>query len=273
MSEHPIEKARVLLVALIGNLEETYEKLIPEGWENSPFYDPEARTAQERYELERNYYEQFAALFKGIENPERFLPDPPRREDFRDEEPANTFRQFAGVLGRCLWKIFSENHEVYDKEGIYTLGSWRASGDHIAEVLNENFAQYYCTFQYLDFYCTELPESDPTSDRLFDCCAFLFRRLKERGCDWKYHFPRTYLIRFGKPEDKPSAPEDYDPAQAMEQEIERKKEDEEHQKMQDALDEAYHEAFEEAKYKKPPLVVRAYREVYGHLPEGYPTVD
>lgn len=200
---------------------------------------------------------------------------PPRLEDFIEDPPdaGNPDDEMTKLLGDCLWLIFSDNHTVFDAEGrAYNLGSFRGSGRFIAEFLNEHFPLSEGSFDYLDFYCAGVF----THERADTTPVFqlLFKRLRALGCDWEYSFPRIGIVDFsGLREDAPPGdPAQYDPGKAMQQEMEREKRQRDTDRLRSELDEAYEKEFEEAKFKPPPPAVRAYRLVYGRLPEGFPQV-
>ena len=51
------------------------------------------------------------------------------------DEPVDPQREVRELVGRCLWDVFSDNHEVIAPDGREVhLGSWRGSGDFIADV-------------------------------------------------------------------------------------------------------------------------------------------
>lgn len=98
------------------------------------------------------------------------------------------------------------------------------------------------------------------------------RLFKEKNCNWKYFFPRMFLIDpkdYFNIEDE-IKPEDYDPNKAILEEIEQKKKEDGKQKFQDELDEIHRKSYEKAKYEKPSKLVLAYKKVFGELPEGHP---
>lgn len=79
----------------------------------------------------------------------------------------------------------------------------------------------------------------------------------------------------GLRQEEPSSddPAHYDPAEAMAQQLEAERSRAELARFQEKLDEAYQEEYDSAKYKMPPPEVRAYRNVYGKLPDGFPQVQ
>ena len=55
------------------------------------------------------------------------------------------------MVGRALWDVFSDNHDVIapDRREIH-LGSFRAAGDFIADLLNDEVGSRQ--YGYMDFY-------------------------------------------------------------------------------------------------------------------------
>jgi hypothetical protein len=107
----------------------------------------------------------------------------------------------------------------------------------------------------------------------------IFRRLKARGLDWKYSFPRLHMVDFRglkkqmdeqKREEEGEDFEAYDPEKAMAEEAEERKHDEEVAEMRESLDADYRDAVAAAQVAEPPATVRAYQKVYGEFPNGWP---
>ena len=95
------------------------------------------------------------------------------------------------LLGRSLWDIFSDNHEVIAPQGkILDIGSFRGAAGFIADYLNGLVAE--ARYDYMDFYLGSLWL--PGSVDLSPVYAFIFKRLKDQGFNWLYHFPRLSLI-------------------------------------------------------------------------------
>jgi len=99
--------------------------------------------------------------------------------------------------------------------------------------------------------------------------VYIFDKLKHKGLDWKYYFPRMGILSFQKEPTDTTISENYDPEKGMAEEIEKRQKQREIEEFQSKLDNAYEEEREEAKYKRPPLIIRAYAEVYGQFPEGW----
>jgi hypothetical protein len=107
--------------------------------------------------------------------------------------------------------------------------------------------------------------------------ALIFRRLKDRGCDWIYHFPTLHAVDFRPLRDalkEKEQPEwvDYSPEEALAKEHEEAKRDRELAEFRERLDEGNREAIAAAAKHPPPKTVAAYRAVYGHDPQGWPPV-
>ena len=264
-----------LLRTLLADRAAILATLAPEGWSNSPLRLIFHPTAAQQYEEAVQMQENLKGLRRVSRKKDEEETPPPRPEDFAEDSPGagNSDDELTKLLGDCLWLIFSDNHTVLDAEGgAYNLGSFRGSGRFIADFLNEHYLLSEGSFDYLDFYCAGLF----THDRADTTPVFqlLFGRLRALGYDWEYSFPRTGIVDFsGLREDAPpDDPAQYDPTKAIQQEIERETRQRESDRLQAELDGAFEKEFEEAKYKLPPPAVRAYRLVYGRLPEGFPQV-
>lgn len=156
------------------------------------------------------------------------------------------------LLGCCLWDIFSHNHDVTDADGrAYHLGSFRGTGDFLADRMAVRYPDDP-GFDYIDFYM-----GTRGVDGHVAVYEWIFRGLREAGCDWIYSFPRIHLLRLGDPA----------PADAGDSD------DEAIREFAASLDRAHEDAVRKARHRPLPAVVAAYRRVYGRLPEGWPHTD
>ncbi|MEM9847710.1 MAG: hypothetical protein AAF847_07460 [Bacteroidota bacterium] len=258
------EKNTALLRQLIDDINWWMSFLAPNGWKNSPYYIERESTTKEKDQESQKYFEDFNRMLKekGIEMPDFMILEN------RDTSELDEDHELKDLLGSVLWTIFSNNHDVINAEGeVHTLGSFRGSGRFIADLLNEYYPSK-AEFVYLDFYCADQFLEDRVED-LRPIYNTFFTRLKAADCDWKYAFPRTFLISFDRPDEEKDDPENYDPATAMQQKLEREEKRKEVAEFQRKLDEDYEARKEEAKYNPPPVIVQCYQEIYGRLPEGY----
>lgn len=170
-------------------------------------------------------------------------------------------------LGTALWDVFSGNHTVHDSNGIaYELGTWRGSADLIAEALNERYPSLDCGFGYMHFY---MGSGSRGNARLTDLYRWIFSELKCRGCDWTYSFPRVYIVDL-RALKEPTGLLPRDPSEAVRAELEEAERTSRFAALQADLDADYAERLNRAADEPLPLTVAAYREVFGHLPDGWP---
>ena len=104
---------------------------------------------------------------------------------------------------------------------------------------------------------------------------WIFRRLYALDCDWRYHFSELQAVRFDQKEPEADVPADYDPAQAIQDELDASQDASDAAPDEaDALRESLRELNEKAKAlarrNPPPQVVQAYANVYGAWPDGWP---
>ncbi len=176
----------------------------------------------------------------------------------QDDEPVDREREVRELVGRCLWDVFSENHDVIASDGREVhLGSFRGAGDFIAELLNDEVGSQH--YDYMDFYMGTIWINDRAD--LSPVFAMIFRRLATHGYDWEYAFPRICAIDFGHDGDEIA-----DLADRMEQDRQRAE-------LYEILAEGHGEALELAKDRPLPATVDAYRQVYGEFPRGWPPWD
>ena len=112
---------------------------------------------------------EFTAIFASCESRMTSSPQPEPTldevaRDFR-ERPVETVQEVQELVGQCLWDVFSDGHEVVAEDRrVLDLGSFRGSGDFLAEILNRQIgAEHY---DYLSFYMgTIWVGTAPTSRR------------------------------------------------------------------------------------------------------------
>jgi hypothetical protein len=98
---------------------------------------------------------------------------------------------------------------------------------------------------------------------------WVFARLRDVGCDWRYAFPRLYLVSFAD-EPGPADALTYDPSDGVRRELEAAERRRETDAMREQLEALHDEAVEEARRRPPPRIVAAYRDVFGAFPRGWP---
>jgi hypothetical protein len=249
------------------------QELAPTSWEHSPLvqalHPSLAQTHEENLSLHRN----ICRLRRP--NDERPLPPEPTLDevasDFR-ERPIEVEREVPELVGQCLWDVFSDGHEVIGEDGrILDLGSFRASSDYLADVMNRRLGAR--RYDYLDFYMGTIWVARRAD--LTPVYRMIFRRLRSYGLDWTYHFPRLYVVDL-RPlkealdqKDQPDWLND-SPSEALAKEEESKVHDRNLAELRESLDDGYREDIEEALRLPPPTTVRAYEAIYGHLPRGWP---
>jgi hypothetical protein len=188
---------------------------------------------------------------------DRLFPEGPAGADVRAElaAPDEDRFAFAARIGLGLWDVFSDNNDVLAPDGRCAhLGSFRGSAGEIADWINDALGDR--RFGYTDFYMgTTAFRGD---EKIETVHGLIFRRLREKGCDWRYVFSALCLFDFGPPPDEP-----YDPAKAFAREREG-------DELRRRIDEINRETIEKLRAAPPPAVVRAYASVFGRLPEGWP---
>lgn len=256
-----------LLTSIFSDYQSLLKRIAPTGWNNSEFKKFYHPTPEQQFEEDKTISENLARLSK-----KPVAPYDKTLLDFQKgyvEEEAKEPQECIEVLGNAVYDIFSNNHEVVSALGkVYDLGSMRGSGGFIADFLNSFFEEFRFHYDYMDFYMGTIFLRDRADMTPF--YEFVFKKLKEKGCSWKYSFPRLYLLNFNEAKEEETPAEKYDPEEALLKEMEKSKENEKIEKMRQELDDAYLEELEEAKYKPLPKVVQAYKNIFGSLPEGFP---
>lgn len=248
-------------------------ELAPDGWENSPLLAVSHPSLKQCYQEAVDSHRNLCSLRRPDDT--RPLPAEPTWEEVAGEykqTPVETNREIRELVGQCLWDVFSDSHEVIAADGrLLDLGSFRCSGDFLAEVLNRQIGER--RYGYLDFYLGAIWIAQRAD--LTPVYAMIFRRLNRRDLDWIYHFPRLYAIDL-RPLNaalgQANEPEwlNYSPSEALAKEQEEQERDRELAEFRESLDEGYREAVAEALKHSPPPTVRAYEAVYGRFPAGWP---
>ena len=242
-------------LGLVGD--DVVTEIAPAGWRRSPlvvvFHPSVEQIYRESLRIHRNL-----SRLGGPRREEDELPAPTLdeiRESWRDE-PIDDRREVADLVGRCLWDVFSDNHEVTGPDGrLVDLGSFRGSADFIADVLNDEMSAR--AHDYMDFYMGTALISERAD--LTPVYCMIFRRLRAHGFDWTYVFPRLHCVTF-----------DSDDALPLAEHLERERE---RTQLDKVIEEGHREALEAAKDRRPPTVVEAHRHVYGDFPRGWPPWD
>jgi hypothetical protein len=253
--------------------QDALQELAPEGWHKSPllavFHPSVEQVYQESLALHRNML-----ALRRPDDTSASRPEPTLAEiaaNYR-EHAVEVEREVRELVGRCLWDIFSDNHDVVAADGRrLDLGSFRGSGDFIADLLNRQTATRQ--YDYMDFYLGTIWVNDRAD--LVPVYRMIFRRLRANGFDWVYQFPRIYAIDFRPLKEaleKKDEPEwlNYSPSESLAKEEEEKKRDRELAEFRESLDEDYREAVAKAQESPPPPTVHAYQDVYGAYPRGWP---
>jgi hypothetical protein len=195
----------------------------------------------------------------------------PTIEDVRKEfelSPVEQDPEVTELVGLCLWDTFSDNHEVIAADGrLADIGSFRGAGAFIDEHLTS--AEWWREGDYLRFYMGTIWIGRRAD--LMTVYAMIFSRLQTVGADWVYHFPELGLVELpSKNDDRaPSAP-GYSVSESAVAELNARRRSEEVQRLRAELEESNARAREEAMDREPPAIVRAYRQVYGRDPRGWP---
>ena len=165
-----------------------------------------------------------------------------------------------------LWDVFSHGNSVVDAEGrAYDLGSFRSSAGYLADLLEQRYPGLGRR-DYMDYYMgTALVAHRADLQPVY---RWIFGRLRDAGCDWRYEFPRIHVLRFDWEEE--AGFESYDPSAAVEAGLLRAAREEEFRRFQEELDRTHEEVLDRARAGPPPGIVAAYRYVYGALPQGWP---
>jgi hypothetical protein len=251
--------------------EDILKELAPDGWDQSELLAVAHPSVQVRFEEATQMHKNISSFLRSMGKVGSDPDDPPTMEKMRAEHkdvPVHANGECAEIVGKCLWDIFSDNHDVIAPDGrVMDIGSFRGAGHTIAEWLNETLG---CSdYDYIDFYMGTVWISSRAD--LSPVYRMIFERLKRLGFDWRYSFPRMGLVSFGSGQ-TPGDEVAYDPSKSFEREQKEKEREEQIQEMRENLRDAYNESVQEAKTMPPPETVKAYMRVFGKAPVGWPPV-
>lgn len=228
----------------------------------------------------------------------------PTLEDITREytpSPPEPEREVKELFTRCLWDVFSDNHRVFragDRRTV-DLGSFRGSAGFLAEFANgrwededpmarmtpEALKAMFDAMMNMDFSARDDPNrpydymdfymgTGMVSGRadLGPVYRLIFRRLRARGFDWRYVFPRLLLVDMGGLRDGAADPSgaDYDPSEAFAREEAERERKAESAKLRAQMETDHQRAIRAARAQPPPTTVAAYAAVFERWPAGWP---
>jgi hypothetical protein len=100
--------------------------------------------------------------------------------------------------------------------------------------------------------------------------AMIFRRLRSLGADWVYHFPQLYLTELGPSDRDAEQTGSYSVSESAAAELKAQKHRAETARWRAEIEEMNASAREGASDRPSPATVRAYRQIYGRDPRGWP---
>jgi hypothetical protein len=248
----------------------------PDGWEKSPllacFHPSVEQVFKEQLQVHRNI-EELVRIRREREpnNPELAPRAEPTLEEVRaewKESPVIMAEEVTELMGQCLWDVFSDNHEVIASDArVVDIGSFRGASAFLDEYL-AGLTESGRQEGYMHFYMGSIWTSGRAD--LEPVYRMIFRRLKALGADWDYHFPELGIVDLSPLREAAEKPEDYSPSEAFAKEQEEKERQAELERVRGELAEIGEKARQEALDRPAPPTVRAYQEIYGRDPKGWP---
>ena len=250
-------------------------EIAPEGWEQSPllacFHPSLEKRYAEAVQLHRNL-EELSRAMRRKDAPEREPRPEPTLDEIRSEyrtEPVSVQKEVTELVGLCLWDVFSDNHDVIAADGrVVDIGSFRGAGAFLDEHLHRGQEDRWRQGDYLRFYMGTIWISRRAD--LTPVYAMIFRRLQALGADWEYHFPELYLWELDPGDLGLEQPAGYSVTVSAASEVKAQKRRADTARMRAEIDALNAQAREQALDREPPATVRAYRQVYGRDPRGWP---
>lgn len=253
-------------------------EIAPEGWEQSPllacFHPSVERVFEEQMHMHRNLEALRRAPNRrdnGVKEHEAPLPEltleAVRRE--HQPQPVRQHEELTELVGQCLWDTFSDNHDVIAADGrVADIGSFRGASAFLDEYVNGHAGSARHEGDYMRFYMGTIWISGRAD--LTSVYGMIFGRLRSLGADWVHHFPELRLVDLGAFRTDTEQSTRYSPCEAAAADLEARKREAELERFRAELADSNARAREEAIDRPPPAIVRAYRDVYGRDPRGWP---
>ncbi len=252
------------------------EEIAPEGWERSRllecFHPSVERVFEERVAMHHNLEElgRTRSPRDGAAGDVSF-PEPTLDDVRREYEPhpVHQDEELTDLVGLCLWDIFSDNHDVIAADGrVVDIGSFRGAGGFLDEHVHGD-RDRLGEGDYLRFYLGTIWIAGRAD--LSPLYTMIFRRLRTLSADWAYHFPELGLVEFAPLDDGvEQPPTSYSVSDGAVAELNAQQRRADVQRVRADMAEMNARAREEAMDRPPPATVRAYRQVYGRDPRGWP---
>jgi len=249
--------------------EDVLSEIAPEGWQSSPllacFHPSPEQIFKEHLQIHRN-------IKKLIHDKDQGRPEPTLEEiraEWKDT-PVNITDEVTDLVGRCLWDIFSCNHEVVAADGrLVDIGSFRGASAFLDDYLSRELENITLREgDYMRFYMgTSWLQVRGDLKIVY---AMIFKRLKLLNADWVYHFPEIYFVDLRPLKKDIESPTVYSPSKAWETSQEEEHHQAEVEKMQAELNEINVRSRKEAIDQPMPSTVLEYCNVYGRNPRGWP---
>jgi hypothetical protein len=259
--------------------DDVLHELAPAGWEQSPLLACFHPSVEQRHEEAVQFHRNLETLRDVRRRPDGAAqvvhpPSPePTLEEVRREyrpTPIEPHEEVTELVGLCLWDVFSDNHDVIAADGrLADIGSFRVAGAFLDEYLTRS-QDNWREGDYLRFYLGTIWISRRAD--LTPVYALIFRRLRSLGADWVYHFPQLYLAELVPNDPGTEHVTTYSVSESAAAELKAQKRRAETAHFRAEIEEMNARAREEAMDRPPPATVRAYRQVYGRDPRGWPPV-
>jgi len=252
------------------------DEVAAEGWQQSPllacFHPSVQQVFKESVQLQRNVQ----ALRDAWRPRDASRPDvaplaEPTLEQIRSEhrpDPAKPHDEVTDPVGLCLWDVFSDNHEVIAADGrSVDIGSFRGASafldEHLTGGQDSGREGDYMRFYLGTVWIARRADLTPFY-------AMIFRRLRSLGADWVYHFPELYVTELAASEPGTAQSTSYSVSQSAAAELSAQQRQAGSTRLCAQIEKMNASAREEAMDEQPPATVRAYRQVYGRDPRGWP---
>jgi hypothetical protein len=251
-------------------------EIAPNGWTDSPLlacFHPSPEQVFRELLQSHQHIESLRRMRRNREpHSSEYAPSPaPTMEEVRcqwEDPPLNVSEETTDVVALCLWDIFADNHEVIAMDGrVADIGSFRGASAFLDEHLSGSNRPLMCGDEYR-FYLGTIWISQRAD--LTSVYRMIFKRIKAVGADWEYHFPRLHIFDLSPLSKSLEKPETYSPSAAFAQQQEERELEVELEKSRAELDEIHQQSCREAMDRPPPAIVRAYQEIYGRDPKGWP---
>jgi hypothetical protein len=254
-----------VLSKVYDDIDMTIDILCPEGIANHFWFRDVEQTDEDMYS---DYTESVKNrnAFMQEQKGNEFIPVGPlsftdflASEHYEPEAP-DYYREFINLFTNCVWDIFSGNNAVMLGKQKIDLGTWKGSAQFLADFVN-HYAHSDYHFDSHDFYCGNI--DDIYRSEYLPMYELIFKRLKDSSLDWMIDEDITMALDAEFGEEMEKTPEMKINEELLLGALNENMNADQMKRVQEELNREIKPQNNESDL---PVVVQAYKNIYGKLP-------